>query len=268
MDESLDVGSNDFSSADVVDAQFEQTTAPFVGRWNRLVSQTNWEKGRIISAWRQAMADSGAAAGSLTDDAWATRVGGVTPQHVGRLRRVWDRFGSAAKQYAGLFWSHFQAALDWDDAEMWLEGATQNRWSISQMRAQRAESLGAPDDLKPREEDVLQAELDDEPAANVETAYPEPSDEVFEPDFGDEDAPFDAAPTDDAPAAAREPADEAAPPVRPFESLPALPPDLNEAFENFKLAIVGRRVGGWQDISRDDMLAVLEALRQLVLAPT
>src|SRR5690606_12131349 len=73
---------------------------------------------------------------------WSRRVGNVTPQHVGRLRRAFERFGAVRQEYRGLFWSHFQAALDWDDAEMWLEGAVQNQWSISEMRHQRWEALG------------------------------------------------------------------------------------------------------------------------------
>ena len=59
----------------------------------------------------------------------------------------------------------------------------------------------------------------------------------------------------------------ALPPLRPFEALPPLPSDLNEAFELMKLAILGHKVSGWRDIARDDVLAVLESLRQLVLAP-
>ena len=57
------------------------------------------------------------------------------------------------------------------------------------------------------------------------------------------------------------------PPLRPFEALPPLPSDLNEAFELMKLAILGHKVSGWREIARDDVLAVLESLRQLVLAP-
>ena len=57
------------------------------------------------------------------------------------------------------------------------------------------------------------------------------------------------------------------PPLRPFESLPTLPSDLNEGFELMKLAILNHKVSGWAEISQDDVLAVLESLRQLVLAP-
>ena len=31
----------------------------YVGRWNRLVSTTNWEKGRIICEWREALRQAG-----------------------------------------------------------------------------------------------------------------------------------------------------------------------------------------------------------------
>jgi hypothetical protein len=59
----------------------------------------------------------------------------------------------------------------------------------------------------------------------------------------------------------------AAPLLRPFEALPPLPPDLNEAFELMKLAILNHKVSAWQEIARDDVLSVLESLRQLALAP-
>ncbi|HMP07031.1 MAG TPA: hypothetical protein PJ982_11815, partial [Lacipirellulaceae bacterium] len=123
-------------------APAEAAAEGFVGQWNRLVSTTNWEKGRIICQWREALEQSGAAVTEYSDEAWAQLVGGVSSQHVGRLRRVFQQFGSAFDQYEGLYWSHFQAALDWDDAEMWLEGAIHNRWSVSQMRGQRWETLG------------------------------------------------------------------------------------------------------------------------------
>ena len=32
-----------------------EAAAEYVGRWNRLVSTTNWEKGRIVSEWREAL---------------------------------------------------------------------------------------------------------------------------------------------------------------------------------------------------------------------
>ena len=121
--------------------ELDAASVPFVGRWNQLVSNTNWEKGRIIYQWREALVASQAPATEYSDEAWSSRVGGVTGQHVGRLRRVYQRFGQVYEDYPGLYWSHFQASVDWDDAEMWLEGAVQNNWSVSSMRNQRWDTM-------------------------------------------------------------------------------------------------------------------------------
>ena len=106
------------------EGQLAELAQPFVGLWNSLISTTNWEKGRIISQWREALIESGVDSHQYSDEAWVRRVGGVTAPHVGRLRRVHDRFASTYETYSGLYWSHFLAALDWDDAPMWLQGAT------------------------------------------------------------------------------------------------------------------------------------------------
>jgi hypothetical protein len=60
---------------------------------------------------------------------------------------------------------------------------------------------------------------------------------------------------------------EAPPAVRPFENLPALPDDVTEAFEQFKLAILRHKNDDWSAISCDDLLASLDSLKQLALAP-
>ena len=138
----------------------DQTSQQYLGQWNRLVSTTNWEKGKIIARWRAELQAANAEPSGFSDDAWSRRVGNVTGQHVGRLRRVFERFGESHESYTGLFWSHFQAALDWNDAEMWLEGAVQNEWSVTSMRAQRYEALQPADETPPREDDLVTEELD------------------------------------------------------------------------------------------------------------
>ncbi|HWC88491.1 MAG TPA: hypothetical protein VG433_02515, partial [Pirellulales bacterium] len=184
----------------------------------------------------------------------------------------------------GLYWSHFQAAIDWSDAEMWLEGAVQSGWSISQMRRQRAEALGGlpADEL---EQAVVDAELDEDfanPAAGeLEVRDPEGSagnrdgaaytsgpNYAEGPDFGEASgsAPFDSAELDadlDA-----EPQHEPPVAVRPFEQLAELPADVAEAFESFKLAILHHKLAGWQEISCPDLLGALESLKQLAIAPS
>ena len=91
-------------------ALVDHASEQYLGQWKRLVSTTNWEKGRIIHQWRLALAAADAPTADYCDDAWSHRVGNVTPQHVGRLRRVFERFAAQRDDYPGLYWSHFQAA--------------------------------------------------------------------------------------------------------------------------------------------------------------
>jgi hypothetical protein len=251
---------------------------PFVGRWNQLISTTNWEKGRIIHEWREALLQAGTPASDYADEAWSQRVGGVTSQHVGRLRRVFQRFGSSHDRFAGLYWSHFQAAIDWDDAEMWLEGAVQNHWSVSEMRRTRWETLGSlPADL-PKADDVVAAEVDEDfdASASGDPSGHSPDDRrahfdqegpVLEgPDFGEDEEPGG----DDQARHGSTPITEpgvSVPTVRPFENLRELPADLADAFDAFKLAILRHKAEDWQQVSRDDVLGSLDALKELALAP-
>lgn len=259
-------------------ALIEETSQQYLGRWNRLISTTNWEKGRIILEWREALIASGAPATEYSDEAWSRRVGNVTPQHVGRLRRVAELFGAVRDDYPGIYWSHFQAALDWHDAEMWLEGAVQNGWSVAQMRNQRWEALGAPDDDRPRDEDVVTSELDEDYTPTEMVAFGEPETVRGPRDDEDERSDFNrersgraeyesGSPSDEPPFDADGPARQTPPEVRPFANLAELPEDLSEAFEAFKLAILRHKLADWAEVPRDDVLAALDSLRQLALAP-
>lgn len=241
-------------------------SSPFVGQWNEVVSTTNWEKGRIISEWRTALERSEAPAAQYSDEAWAQLVGDVTSQHVGRLRRVHQRFGEVHGEYTGLYWSHFQAAIEWADAEMWLEGALQNGWSIAKMRAERWEVTGekSEGELTPIETST--------PTTPAATSRTEISDATEEKDSADEPAPWeDGAESGEVASAHHAEVDSlAAEPrekIRPFEQLPELPTDIAEAFEQFKLAILTHKFTGWGEISRSDVLSCLEALKTLALAP-
>lgn len=258
-----------------------EASQPFVGRWNRLVSTTNWEKGRIIAQWRDELAAAEAPASEYADEAWARLVGGVTGQHVGRLRRVYQRFGETFEQYEGLYWSHFQAALDWGDAEMWLEGAVQNGWSVSQTRHTRWETLGQVAGEQPQAADEVRGELDEdfEPARTatpdkhtIQPSYGEATGPLPEgPDFGDEEGPSVSSTAkrhgqepDEAEAAPRAKVET----VRPFAELGELPDDIADAFETFKLAILRHKAEGWKQISADELLGSLDALKELALAPS
>ncbi len=90
------------------------------------------------------------------------------------------------------------------------------------------------------------------------------------PDFGDEDdvpsgplAVYDGEHDSSDLSGARTPNEL----VRPLAELPELPQDLADAFEAYQLAILRHKANHWGDISQDDVLASLEALKGLVLAP-
>jgi hypothetical protein len=267
-------GQGEELSAAVVEA-----SQPFVGRWDRLVSRTNWEKGRIVHEWREALVAADAPVQEYSDEAWSRLVGFVTPQHIGRLRRTFARFFETYESYEGLFWSHFNAAVDWNDAELWLEGAVQNGWSVNAMRRERWDKLGRPADGEPQAGDVVPAEVDEDAAvalgATTEVRDPKEFDgeassrRYDEADFGDEDetaARENGEPHAEEPALATGEAELAA--VRPFENLAAFPADLQEAFESFKLAILHHKLSAWQAVSATDVVAALRALEQMALAPS
>ena len=112
--------------------------------------------------------ESGVGATAYSDEAWAHSVEGVSPQHVGRLRRVYERFKGSYQSYAGLYWTHFMAAFDWNDAELWLEGAVQSGWSVSQMRRTRWDAMGRPGE-EPDEKEVVTAEADEDFSPLIES---------------------------------------------------------------------------------------------------
>lgn len=255
----------------------EASSQPFIGQWNRLISSTNWEKGRIISEWRTALENEGAPAAEYSDEAWARRVGGVTAPHVGRLRRVYQQFADQHETYPGLYWSHFLAALDWDDAPLWLEGAVRSGWSISQMRQQRWEANGARPEDQPQAADIVQSDTDEDvviPAqgGGSEGRYENEPDGISagpireEPDFGDaDDAPFagGGSPT---PEDEQDNLDGPGSPalVQPFAGLPDLPADMSEALEMFKLSIIRHKADGWRDVAPETVIRTLEGLTILV----
>ncbi len=248
----------------------------FVGQWNRLVSTTNWEKGRIICQWREALMTDGAAVTEYSDEAWAQLVGGVTSQHVGRLRRVFQRFGEEYDQYEGLFWSHFQAALEWDDSEMWLEGAIRNEWSISQMRGKRWETLGTPPEQQQAETEADELDVELDPPATSASADGSPAEtstaptklSTVQPTTTKTDAHQETeSSATDSPASTATPSPaQTEKRVKLQVDVEELPDDLAEAFETFKLAIIAHRREGWSDTTPEVVVECLDALRELALA--
>jgi hypothetical protein len=259
----------------LTDQQFralEGRSQPHLNRWHRLVSSTNWEKGAIIVDWQKSMADAGWPKDHYSDDRWSQLAGSATSQHVGRLRRTFARFGHVHKEYSGLYWSHFYAALDWDDAEIWLEGAVQNRWTVSQMRETRWTTMGRPPAEKPRIEQIVISDPEEESVSlgtkiryherdYVEGPRPEGPDfggtEFVSRDDRSQRSSKTSEITNRPPTSTR---------IRPFESFTNLPDDVSAAVKAFKIAIIKHKAEHWQQISLADMHGLLEALKALATA--
>lgn len=267
------------AEATPVSEKTQQQSQPFIGQWNQLISTTNWDKGVIICQWRKSLEDQFADPSEFSDEAWAQLVGGVSSQHVGRLRRTSDRFGHVFQEYSGLYWSHFYAALDWDDAEMWLEGAIQNKWSISQMRHQRWETMGKVAQDQPHDSDIVTLEMAEETqslalAEKTEATRNNDRDYIEGPvhegpDFGDQDGPSEqqSSGAEGENSVDQQKDDETAPAkphqIRPFESFKNLPEDVMDAANEFKVVIIKHKLNEWEEIQQDEILGLLDALKQL-----
>jgi len=262
-----------FTDTAFVSEKSQEQSQPFIGQWNQLISTTNWDKGVIICKWRESLIEMEATAAEYSDEAWAQLVGGVSSQHVGRLRRTSERFGHVFKEYEGLYWSHFYAGLDWDDAEMWLEGAIQNKWSISQMRHQRWETLGKVAEDKPQDSDIVTLEMAEETqslALSEKTEATRNNDREYiegpvheGPDFGDDGEPSGKSSKSDDDADEDSPKPAKPHQIRPFESFKDLPDDVMEAANEFKVVIIKHKLNEWEEIERKEMLGLLDALKQL-----
>lgn len=268
------------SATSELDDQLAELAQPFVGQWNNLISTTNWEKGKIISEWRTALIASEAPATDYSDEAWSQRVGGVTAPHVGRLRRVYDQFGSTQATYEGLYWSHFLAALDWEDAPLWLEGASNENWSVSGMRQQRWQAHGAVESQRPTSSQIVEVDTDEDvvvPAqggSNTSDYDDQPgnvaSGPVYEaPDFGDEEE-LTAMGSNGPDAAGGMTLDEEAEPpvasVQPFAGLPELPDDLSDVIEQLKLSVLRHKTAGWETVTVETIQKYLDAMGILIRA--
>lgn len=269
--ETLDPSPLEISSEEL--DSIAESSQPYVGTWQTLISQTNWEKGKVIQEWRTNLKEQGVESRLCSDPAWSRLVGEVTPQHVGRLRRTWDRFGLVHQDYKKLYWSHFFAALDWEDAEMWLEGAVQNKWSVSKMRYQRWETMGQLKENEPQPQEIVASSGEEgvaEASAAIassldsgETAYKGDGSTIQGPlregpDFGEEDDAESTA----LPGQTREGLQGDR--VDLDSILTDITDDIAEPFQKLRAAIVDARDNEWTTVKRIDVIALVNDLKMLL----
>ena len=238
----------------------------YLGEWKRLVSTTNWDKGRIIYALAHCPGRPEVPSPpDYCDDAWSRqsrqRYSRSTSDACAACTGI---LATCANRTPGLYWSHFQAVLDWNDAEMWLEGAVQMA-GRSPRCAHRADALGQSSRVvgcgrctgglgRRRRADNADGEIDAVTGKRRARCGRQLSKSAQSP--GDDwSTSRDVAEEDDQHAASRCPS-LAAEPVRPFANLASLPADVSEAFESFKLSILKHKLAGWAEIARDDLVGV------------
>lgn len=115
-----------------------ETEAELICRAQQALSQCNWEVGECAAIWTKRFARG------RTDADFANLVG-LSPDQVYQRRRVWETFADVRQNYPSLKWSHFYAALTWDDAAECLQWAEEIQATVAEMkawrRAQRGEDL-------------------------------------------------------------------------------------------------------------------------------
>jgi hypothetical protein len=116
------------------------------------ISSCNWEVGRLASLWTEKYARG------RTDADFAAMIG-LTREHIAQRREVWNQFGDQKDQRPALSWSHYRAAVAWDDAAASLDWAQNTGATRDEMVKYHASLSGSGSD-----EDAT----DGEPAAVTE----------------------------------------------------------------------------------------------------
>ena len=122
-----------------------------VDRARDAISGCNWTIGQCAAVWTERYA------AGRTDADFGERVG-LSGDQIYQRRRVWETFADVRGEYEALRWSHFYAAVAWDDAPDALGWAEEMGATVAEMRAwrrgQRGEDLTQPpqpDELPPFE---------------------------------------------------------------------------------------------------------------------
>jgi hypothetical protein len=124
-----------------------ETEEQLINRAIDALSSCHWVVGECAVQWTRRHARG------RTDADFGSQVG-LSGDQVYQRRRVFERFAGIRDRYPNCKWSHFYAALTWDNAEDCLQWAEETRGTVSEMRAWRRALLGedltqSPDDETP-----------------------------------------------------------------------------------------------------------------------
>jgi hypothetical protein len=123
------------SKADTTPRPAEETEEQLINTALEAVSQCRWVVGECAARWTQRYARG------RTDADFALLIG-ISADQVYQRRRVWETFGALRGDFQSLKWSHFYAALTWDDALDCLRWAEEMQATVAEMRAWRRAQRG------------------------------------------------------------------------------------------------------------------------------
>lgn len=125
---------------DAEQAAVDESEEQLITRAQEALSRCRWVVGECAAKWtkRYARGRTDAEFGALL---------GLSGDQVFQRRRVWEVFAGLQGEFTSLKWSHFYAALNWDDARECLGWAEETRSTVAEMkawrRARRGEDLTA-----------------------------------------------------------------------------------------------------------------------------
>jgi len=127
-------------------AEVKETEDQLIQRAQHALSRCNWEIGECAATWTKRFSRG------RTDADFGALIG-LSGDQVYQRRRVWETFNDVHERYNELKWSHFYAALNWDDAAECLQWAQDMSATVAEMkawrRAQHGEDLSTPSDDLP-----------------------------------------------------------------------------------------------------------------------
>lgn len=128
--------------------QAEETEQQLIDRAAAALSRSSWEIGECAALWTARYAYG------RTDEDFGQRIG-LDGQQIRQRRAVWETFADVRDSYPCIKWSHFRAALAWDDAAECLAWANENEATVAEMNAWRRMQHGDDLTVASKDEEVM-----------------------------------------------------------------------------------------------------------------
>jgi hypothetical protein len=154
-----------------------ETEQDLIDRAQEALNQCNWVIGECAAQWTRRYAKG------RTDADFGARIG-LSGDQVYQRRRVWETFSDVRNEYQNVKWSHFYAALNWDDAAECLQWADEMQATVAEMKAWRRAQRGEDLTRDSAEEEVPFAESGIEYLSPRAGMVREPADESNESSRG------------------------------------------------------------------------------------